>query len=109
MHSEKLLPDRHESLALAGALTDLSASAQDVVAEFCDAGGHNIPVTPSAGPLVGPLPLALRPLDKLLSLEGLPVSATDAAKPTCQGRPRLATGRREGGRDGGGEGGGAGD
>ena len=26
---EKLIPDRHESLALAGALTDLSASAQD--------------------------------------------------------------------------------
>ena len=67
LHSEKLVPDRQASLARGGASPDLSASAQEVVAEFVYAGRHNPPGTPSAGPLVGHHSLAWRPLDELLS------------------------------------------
>ena len=71
LHSEKLVPDGQESLARGVASPDLSASAHEVVAEFVYAGRHNPPGTPSAGPLVGHHSLAWRPLDELLSLEGL--------------------------------------
>ena len=40
MHSEKLVPDGQESLARGGASPDLSASTQEVVAEFVYAGRH---------------------------------------------------------------------
>ena len=65
LHSE-IIPDGQESLARGIASPDLSASAQEVVAEFVYAGRHNPPGTPSAGPLVGHHSLAWRPLDELL-------------------------------------------
>ena len=45
LHSQKLVPDGQESLARGGASPDLSASAQEVVAEFVYAGRLNPPGT----------------------------------------------------------------